>query len=113
MVARSYIVTTPTAADREKYARFTRAAEARGDSEEADSYREAIANWERDQGQSREVLVCAVCGDTWLSPTAKGTARRHQRRDGEAASWDRVRQVRKDLAALQAELDRLLVSLEP
>jgi len=26
--------------------------------------------------QERGVLVCAVCGDTWLTPTAKGTARR-------------------------------------
>ena len=43
----------------------------------------------------------------------QGTARRHQRRDREVASWDRVRQLRKDLAALQDELDRLLSALEP
>ena len=113
MVSRSYTVSAPSAADREKFERFARAAQTRGDSEEAEAYRETISNWEKDQGQTREVLVCAVCGDRWLSPTAKGTARRHQRRDGEEASWDRVRQVRKDLAALQEELDRLLASLEP
>jgi rubrerythrin len=113
MVARSYTVRAIAAADREQYDRWIRAAEGRRDGDEAESYREALATWERDQGQPREVLVCAVCGDAWLSPTAKGTARRHQRRDREAASWDQVRQLRKDLAALQDELDRLLAALEP
>jgi len=101
------------AADREQYDRWIRAAEGRGDGDDAESYREALATWERDQGQPREVPACAVCGYARLTPTAKGTARRHQRRDLEAASWDRVRRLRKDLAALQDELDRLLVPLEP
>ena len=113
MVARSYAVRAIAAADREQYDRWIRSAHRRGDGDEAESYRESLAKWEREQGQEREVLACAVCGDAWLTPTAKGTARRHQRRNGEDASWDQVRQIRKDLAALHDELDRLLAALEP
>ena len=72
MVARSYTVHAIVAADRERYERWTKAAEARGDADEAESYRESLAEWEKEQGHEREALVCAVCGDSWLTPTAKG-----------------------------------------
>lgn len=113
MVPRTYKVRAPTEADRERNERFINAAAARGDLDEAQLYRESFAKWGTEQGEEHEVLVCAICDDRWLKPTAKGTARPHRRRDGAVASWDRVRQLRKELAALQEELDRVLTELEP
>lgn len=65
MVTRNYTVRDIAAADREKYDRWIKAAEGRGDADEAKSYRESLSKWEAEQGQEREVLACAVCGDTW------------------------------------------------
>lgn len=112
-MGRTYRVREVTDSDRQKYAGMVRAAESRGDLDDAASYREALATWEKEQGEEREALVCAVCGDPWLTPTAKGVARRHQRRDGGAASWGRVRELRKEIATLNEELDRQLLALEP
>lgn len=113
LVSRTYKIRDVTESDRQKYARMVRTAESRGDIEDAVSYREALATWEKEQGEDSEALVCAVCGDPWLTPTAKGVARRHRRRDGGVASWGRVRELRKDIAALNEELDRQLLALEP
>jgi hypothetical protein len=113
LVSRTYTVRNVSDADRAKYARWAAAAESRGDPDEARSYRQSLTEWEKDQGQKREAHVCAVCGDPWLVPTAAGTARRHRRHDGEAVTWDRVHQIRKDIAALQEELGRVLDRLEP
>jgi len=100
-------------ADRQEYAHRIASAEARGELDEAQAWRKAFADWEREQGQERERLVCPICGSIWLAPTAKGTSRPHRRYDISAASWDRVRELRADIQTLQAELDRLLDELEP
>jgi len=113
MVLRTYEIRKITDDDRAKYTMWIERCEARGDYEEAEGHRQFLANWEREQGESRERLVCAVCGSHWLSPTLKGTARRHRRDDSGGPSWDRVRQLRKDIQALQGELDRQLEALEP
>lgn len=112
LVPRTYKVQEVTDADREQYARFERYATERGDADEADYYRSVIPKWESEVGQEREVLVCAVCGRTSLSPSRAGTARRHQRSDVEAPSWDRVYQLRKEINALNEELDRVLAQLD-
>jgi hypothetical protein len=112
MVSRTYVIRNIEPADREKNAlRITRAEE-RGDAEEAEIIKRHFDDWEREQGQTREQLVCAICGDVWLTPTGKGTARPHARRDMEEPTWDKVRQIRKDIQTLEAELDRLLQALE-
>lgn len=77
LVSRVYTVREVTESDRQKYDRMVRAAESRGDIEDAESHRESLAKWENEHGQEREVQVCAVCGDPWQTPTAKGVARRH------------------------------------
>jgi hypothetical protein len=48
----------------------------------------------------------------FLKATARGTSRTHTRWDVPQPSWDRVRQIRKDIQALQVELDRELDLLE-
>lgn len=113
MVSRTYVIRHIEPADRDKNAWRIAQAEERGDPEEAELIKRHFDEWEKDQGQSRDQLVCAVCGDVWLTPTAKGTARPHARRDVEHPSWDKVRQLRKDIQTLEAELDRLLQALEP
>jgi hypothetical protein len=113
MVSRTYTVRKIEPADRAKNERFVEWAEARGDMEQAQAYRESLAQWETQQGQEKEKLVCAVCGTPWLSPTARGTARPHRRHDVEEPSWDKVRLLRKDIQALQTELDRVIDALEP
>jgi hypothetical protein len=111
-VPRTYKVRPVTDADREQYARFERYAIERGDADEAEYYRSVIPKWESEVGQEREALVCAVCGRTSLSPTRAGTARRHQRWGSETPSWDRVYQLRKEINALNEELDRVLAQLD-
>lgn len=113
MVPRSYQIRHIGEADRADNAWRIERAEARGDPEEAQILKDVFAEWEQEQGQTRERLVCAVCGDPWLSPTAKETARPHRRRDVAAPSWDRVRELRQDIQTLQAELERVLEALEP
>ena len=102
-----------TEVDREDNRRKIERRVEHGDLEEADIIRELFADWEREQGQTKERLVCAVCGSPWLSPTSTGTARPHRRDDVEAPSWDRVRQLMQDIKVLQSELDRVLEALEP
>ena len=95
------------------YTRHIANAEARGDFEDERFWRDALTQWEREQGQEYERLVCPVCRSAWLTPTSSGTSRPHRRFDLESSSWDRVRQLRKDIQILQSELDRLLDALEP
>lgn len=68
---------------------------------------------QRPRRRSGQMPTCPVCGSTWLSPTRSGTARPHARYDAEAPSWDKVRLLRKEIRALQDELDRALEHLEP
>jgi hypothetical protein len=100
-------------ADRQKFAGFVEAAEARGDHDDAQFYRDSVAEWEVTAGHTDQRMVCAICGSTWLIPTSRGTARPHRRHDMSPPSWDQVRQLRQDIQTLEAELDRLLTSLEP
>jgi hypothetical protein len=113
MVSRTYQLRHIEPADREENTRRATRARERGDDEEAEIIERLFEEWERDQGQQRERMVCAVCGDAWLTPTARGTARPHTRRDVDQPSWDKVRQIRQDIKTLEAELDRLLLGLEP
>ena len=113
MVSRTYTIRRIEPADRAENGRRIEAAQALDDLEGAEFWKDSFAEWERDQGQQRERLVCAVCGSTWLTPTSRGTSRPHRRDDVEQPSWDKVRQLRKDIQALQTELDRVLDALEP
>jgi hypothetical protein len=47
-----------------------------------------------------------------VESNARGTARPYTRRDVPQPSWDRLRQLPKDIQAVQAELDRALDLLE-
>ena len=113
MVSRSYLIRQITDADREDNSCEIERCMERGDPELAEIVRDLFEEWEREQGQTKERLVCAVCGSWWLSPTSKGTARPHRRDDIGAPSWDRARQLREDIKVLQNELDRVLEALEP
>lgn len=113
MVPRNYVIRSIEPADREKNAWRVARAEEDGNFEEAEAIKRSFEEWEREQGQTRERLVCPICGDAWLSPTARGTSRPHARRDIEQPSWDRVRQLRENIKALEVELDRILQALEP
>jgi putative intracellular protease/amidase len=113
MVSQTYVIRTIEPEDRAKNERWIEHAQKRGDIEEAAAVRDSFAQWEREQGQHRERLVCSICGSPWLSPTAGGTARVHRRHDDAAPSWDKVRRLQKEIKAMQAELDRLLDALEP
>ncbi|HUY25468.1 MAG TPA: hypothetical protein VMV09_09235 [Candidatus Saccharimonadales bacterium] len=74
--------------------------------------RASLRTWESEHGQESEVLACPVWGNSFLSPTAKGTSRPHRRWVVPQASRDRVRELRRDVAALQSELDQALDLLE-
>ena len=74
--------------------------------------RDNLRRWEQEEGQAREELVCPICQRPFLVPTAKGTSRTHTRWDVPQPSWDRVRQIRKGIQEMQAELDRELDRLE-
>ena len=113
MVSRTYIIRHIEPADRDKHVWSVARAEERGDLDEVEIIKRHFFEWEQEQGQMREKLVCAVCGDAWLTPTARGTARPHVRRDIDQPSWGRIRQLRDDIKTLEAELDRLLQALEP
>lgn len=109
---RSYTVRKIEDSDRAKYESWVEAADAHGGSDGAEMTRESLRQWEREQGLEKEALVCPVCGRSWLSPTARGTSRPHSRWDVPKPSWDRVRQLRGAIQALEAELDRELDGLE-
>jgi hypothetical protein len=113
MVSRTYVIRSIDPVDRAKNGRQVENAELRGDLDEVQIIKDSFAQWEKDQGQERERLVCAVCGSIWLAPTSRGTARPHRRDDVEQPTWDKVRLLRKEIQVLQAELDRVLEALEP
>jgi hypothetical protein len=114
MISRSYVVRKIEPADRAKNDLWIKHAEERGDLDEAAAVRDSFAEWEKEQGFTRERLMCAVCGNAWLSPTSKGTARAHRRDDDpDKPTWDAARRLRQDIKTLQAELDRVLDLLEP
>ena len=75
LVARSYTVRKIEPADRTKWDLWIKHAGERGEPDEAQGLRDSFAEWEKEQGLTRERLVCAVCGNAWLTPTSKGTAR--------------------------------------
>jgi hypothetical protein len=113
MVPRTYVTRKIEPADRQEHQSRMARAEQDGDDEWIEIIKQAFEEWERSQGQTYERLVCPVCGDGLLIPTRKGTSRPHARRDGDQPSWDRVRHLREDIKALEAELDRQLKRLEP
>jgi len=100
------------AEDRADNARRIQRAEANGDDEMVQIIANSFAQWEHEQGQKRERLVCAICESIWLKPTSSGDARPHRRDDFERPTWDTVRRLRNEIQALQAELDRVLDALE-
>jgi hypothetical protein len=113
MVSRSYVVRMIEPADRAKNDLWINHAEERGDLDEAAAVRASFSDWEKEQGFTRERLVCAVCGNARLSSTSKGTARAHRRDDDpNKPTWDTARRLREDIKTLQAELDRVLDQLE-
>src|SRR5213593_3206424 len=92
LVSRSYVVRKIEPADRAKNELSIKHAEARGDLDEAAAVRDSFAEWEKEQGLTRERLVCAVCGSAWLTPTLRGTARAHRRDDDpRRPTWETVR----------------------
>lgn len=96
MLSRKYIIRHVEAHDRALQVRRMERAEAGGDPEEVREIADSYAQWEKEQGEVRERLVCAVCGSIWLSPTANGLARPHRRDDEtEKPTWDKVRSLRK------------------
>jgi len=113
MVSRSYVIRKIEQVDREQNELRVKRAAARGDYEEAEIIKDSFMVWEKEQGLPRERLVCAVCGSIWLTPTASGTARPHRRDEAARPTWDKARQLRKDIQTLQTELDRVLDSLAP
>jgi hypothetical protein len=114
LVSRSYVVRKIEPADRTKWDLWIKHAEERGDPDEVQGLRDSFAEWEKEQGFTRERLVCAVCGSATLTPTASGTARLHRRSDDwNTPTWDTARRLRDDIKTLQAELDRVLDQLEP
>lgn len=112
MVPRTYVIRHITDEDRAKNAWFIEKAEARGDQEEAEAYRRSLTQWEQEQGQTREKLVCPVCGDSWLVPTSRGTSPPHVRHDSDRPTLEKARQLQKDIKVLQDELERVLSELD-
>jgi hypothetical protein len=111
MVYRTFQIRQIEESDRAKWEGWAQAEEERGDFEAAQGHRDFLEQWEKEQGQDEE-LVCPICGSPWVKPTARGTSRPHTRWDVPQPSWDRARQLRKDIQALEAELDRDLDLLE-
>jgi hypothetical protein len=110
MVPRTYEIRQITQEDRAKWNRFAEHAEARGELEEAQLWRDGIIEWEREQGETREKMVCVACGRD-VEPTSSGMARRHRRWD--TPNWDTVHNLRTQIRALEEELDRVLKEIEP
>ncbi|HEY8691948.1 MAG TPA: hypothetical protein VIR57_04325 [Chloroflexota bacterium] len=86
---------------------------ARGDKDDAQFWIDAIAEWEKEQGDTKWVMACGVCGDRFLKRTQQGLARRHKRWHTTDPTWNDVRRLRKQIAVLQVELDKALDFLEP
>jgi hypothetical protein len=112
LVSRTYLVRQIEESERAKWEGWAQAEEERGEFEAAERRRDFLRRWEEEQGQDKEQLVCPICGSRWLKPTGRGTSRPHTRWDVAQPSWDRVRQLRKDIQVLQGELDRELDLLE-
>jgi hypothetical protein len=113
MVYRTYQVRQIDESDRAKWEGWAQAEEERGEFDMAQATRDSLKRWESEQGQEKEELVCPICQRRFLQPTARGTSRPHTRWDVPQPSWDRVHQIRRDIQALEAELDRQLDMLEP
>ena len=111
LVSRRFVVRPIEPSDRERHASRLTAALNRADAEEAEVIRRHFEQWEKEQGQSREQLVCPVCGDGLLTPTVRRTSRPHKRRKP-ADRWAAVYDLRSQIKTLEAELDRLLASLD-
>jgi len=112
MVPRTYRLRPLEDSDRAETESRVERAEARGDVEGAQIFREALQQSEAEQGQARDALVCPVCEISWLTPTSRGTSRPHRRWGQHEPSWDRVRQLRADIQTLQSELGKELEALE-
>jgi hypothetical protein len=73
LVSRRFVGRAIEPADREKHvSRFAPALE-RGDEGKAEIIRRQFDQWEKEQGLDREELMCPVCSDGLLTPTARGT----------------------------------------
>lgn len=112
LISTTYEVRAITDEDRARHELAIQRAEARGDSDDVAAEKHVFAEWVAEQGQRKERLLCPVCLTPWLVPTSKGTARPH-RAAADGPSWDKVRLLRKTIAEMQAELNRMLDVLEP
>lgn len=112
LVARTFVIRNVEESDRAKWDGWVRAEEERGEFDMAQMTRDNLRKREREEGQGRVELVCPICQRRFLVPIAKGTSRTHTRWGVRQSSWDRVRQIRMDIQALEAELDRELDRLE-
>jgi len=107
-----YEVRAITAEDRARHELAIRRAEARGEADDVAAEKRVFEEWIAEQGQRKERLLCPVCLTPWLVPTSKGTAGAH-RAAVDGPSSDKVRLLRKTIAEMQAELNRMLDVLEP
>ena len=112
MISTTYVVRAITADDRARHEAALERAAARGDADDVAAEEHVFAQWVTEQGQSKERLLFAVCLDPFLVPTSKGTARAHRAVD-HGPSWDKVRLLRRTIAEMQAERNRMLDALEP
>lgn len=86
MVTRTYRVRQIEESDRAKWEGWAQAEEARGEFDMAQMTRESLRQWEKEQGQEKEELVCPVCQRQWLGqppvapldPTHGGTCLSHR-----------------------------------
>jgi len=111
-ISTSYEVRAITAEDRARHELAIRRAEARGEADDVAAEKRVFEEWIAEQGQRKERLLCPVCLTPWLVPTSKGTAGAH-RAAVDGPSSDKVRLLRKTIAEMQAELNRMLDVLEP
>jgi hypothetical protein len=112
LVPGTYVVRKVEESDRPKWEGWDQVEEERGDFEATQGHRDSLGQWEQEQGQEKEELVCPIFQRRWLSPIARGTSRPHRLSDIPQPSWDRVLQLRRDIQTLPVELDRKLDLLE-
>ena len=112
LISTTYVVRAITAEDRARHEIALERAEARGEPDDVAAEKQVFEEWVTEQGKSKERLLCAVCLTPWLTPTSTGTARSH-RAANDGPSWDKVRLLRRTIAEMQAELNRMLDALEP